>query len=412
MIDVEKIKETTDMLALVEQDTPLRKLATTRGGEYAGPCPLCGGRDRFHVQPAAGTFMCRNCHPNWGDLIEYTQWTKHLEFRQACAALQPTAAGKPNQLPTITRSNAQLPTQPPPWQERGLRFLQDSQSALWSANGRKALQWLHARGLKDDTIRNWGLGYHQTKEWQDPALWQLQDRDKKVYLPPGVVIPWLLEGELWQLKVRALEHEDGPKILSIPGGHPALYGAHTLEGRDTAVLTEGEFDCMLLWQEAGDLVGTATLGSCTASPNDQTVQHLLTVKHILIAYDADQQGQRGAANWTWTRRARRITLPLNDSEGKDITDLWKADHDVRAWLTTHLANMPQAQRGVKSAVEVLTKGPTTQQQAVANGNKSLCVRCGNPTEPDALTEFCTPCCIELARENLAAQKKHLHGGQN
>ena len=31
---------------------------------------------------------------------------------------------------------------------------------------------------------------------------------------------------------------------------------------EPAILAEGEFDALLVWQEAGDLVGVATLGSC------------------------------------------------------------------------------------------------------------------------------------------------------
>ena len=32
---------------------------------------------------------------------------------------------------------------------------------------------------------------------------------------------------------------------------------------EPAILAEGEFDTLLLWQEVGDLVGVATLGSCS-----------------------------------------------------------------------------------------------------------------------------------------------------
>ena len=40
------------------------KASTTNGGEYHGPCPACGGRDRFHVWPEqryGGTYWCRGC---------------------------------------------------------------------------------------------------------------------------------------------------------------------------------------------------------------------------------------------------------------------------------------------------------------------------------------------------------------
>ena len=59
------------LLRLVEPDTTLVRIASTRGGEYAGPCPFCGGTDRFHVQPVTGKWFCRTCTPRGGDTIDY-----------------------------------------------------------------------------------------------------------------------------------------------------------------------------------------------------------------------------------------------------------------------------------------------------------------------------------------------------
>jgi DNA primase len=51
----------------------LKKIATTRDGEFAGPCPFCGGRDRFRVQPQEGLWFCRQCSPDgrWQDAIAF-----------------------------------------------------------------------------------------------------------------------------------------------------------------------------------------------------------------------------------------------------------------------------------------------------------------------------------------------------
>jgi hypothetical protein len=39
-VDAAAIKERVDLLELIGRDTRLRKVASTRGGEYAGPLPL------------------------------------------------------------------------------------------------------------------------------------------------------------------------------------------------------------------------------------------------------------------------------------------------------------------------------------------------------------------------------------
>lgn len=42
--------------------------------EMAGPCPLCGGNDRFTVDTVRDAFFCRNCmplNPHWHDVIDF-----------------------------------------------------------------------------------------------------------------------------------------------------------------------------------------------------------------------------------------------------------------------------------------------------------------------------------------------------
>src|ERR687886_594278 len=69
------IKQRTDLLGLIGTNTRLKKVAMTGGGEHAGPCPFCGGRDRFRVQPARGRWWCRGCSdgPRWQDAIGYVR---------------------------------------------------------------------------------------------------------------------------------------------------------------------------------------------------------------------------------------------------------------------------------------------------------------------------------------------------
>jgi len=47
---------------------------TRKGGEWSGPCPVCGGKDRFHVKRAsrrAGAVVdCRQCHAPYAELLK------------------------------------------------------------------------------------------------------------------------------------------------------------------------------------------------------------------------------------------------------------------------------------------------------------------------------------------------------
>src|SRR5215813_3575780 len=70
------------LLDLVPQDVPLRRVANTNDGEYAGPCPGCGGKDRFRVWPREGRYWCRGCGRR-GDTIQYLRHFHGLSFAEA-----------------------------------------------------------------------------------------------------------------------------------------------------------------------------------------------------------------------------------------------------------------------------------------------------------------------------------------
>jgi DNA primase len=70
---------------LVSDGSMFRRVAATRGGEYAGPCPFCQGVDRFRVWPeqAGGRWWCRQCGRS-GNLIQYLREARGMSFKEAC----------------------------------------------------------------------------------------------------------------------------------------------------------------------------------------------------------------------------------------------------------------------------------------------------------------------------------------
>ena len=82
-----------DLVALAERHTTLKRAS---GREWAGPCPRCGGDDRFHVGAGAegeGWWACRQCHSKRGDAIAFMQWlTPGLSLPEALQALTGSSA--------------------------------------------------------------------------------------------------------------------------------------------------------------------------------------------------------------------------------------------------------------------------------------------------------------------------------
>ena len=192
-----------DLLDLIGGDTPLRKTASTHGGEWCGPCPFCGGRDRFRVQPVRGRWWCRQCSPDdrWEDAIAYLQRRDGVTFLDAREALGCLDAPLPQQK-TFQRPLPPCARPSPTWQSSASRAALLCEQQLWTSRGERARTWLKARGLTDETLRRWAIGYTWGQSIED--LW----------VPRGIVLAY-------------------------------LFGRDHLIGHETLVLTEGEFDAML-----------------------------------------------------------------------------------------------------------------------------------------------------------------------
>src|SRR5262249_12118925 len=66
------------------------------GAERIGPCPKCGGTDRFSINVKEGVWNCRQCKPDdiSGDVIGLVEHLDNCGFEQAVETL--TQESKPN----------------------------------------------------------------------------------------------------------------------------------------------------------------------------------------------------------------------------------------------------------------------------------------------------------------------------
>jgi DNA primase len=98
------MSSSVDILTIAKRKTELRKIASTHGGEWVGPCPACGGRDRFHVWPdktdskrpeRVGVYWCRSC----GKAGDVVQWFVDFEGKRLSrgvrCAWDRSAGGRP-----------------------------------------------------------------------------------------------------------------------------------------------------------------------------------------------------------------------------------------------------------------------------------------------------------------------------
>jgi DNA primase len=333
MTDFTYLKERLDLLTEVEKDLgPGRR----SGRWHAWRCPFHDGKrlDDFQVTMDNGRYFCFGCRRS-GDVITWLHEYREMSWKEIedLAGSDSIPLAKPR--PEAKRQPE--PSGPPStaWQVRGLAFVADCESALWSTIGDQALDYLHARGLTDKTIRRYRLGYNLVDRRYLRASWSLPN-DKPVWLPKGITIPWLVDGDLWGVNIRRFK--DSPKYYKLPGSKSALLGAANLRGAEVVLLTEGEFDCMLADQELGDIAGVATLGSASKRLDLVTWGvYLLPVLAILVAYDRDQAGMSGqSALADRSARIHSVKIPVLKPGDKDLTDYWRAGGDLWEWFKYHL----------------------------------------------------------------------------
>ena len=79
-----------EKIETVLRERGILKTLKGRKGKFAGPCPNCGGRDRFGVDLSkgnGGVFNCRGCHASGGDAVALVCFLDGCDFLQAVETL-------------------------------------------------------------------------------------------------------------------------------------------------------------------------------------------------------------------------------------------------------------------------------------------------------------------------------------
>jgi len=356
MIDVKALNQTTDLADLVGHDTTLHKV--TAGGEMAGPCPLCGGTDRFHV--GAGWWFCRQCHPQRGDAVGYVQWRDAVGFRDACATLgavespqmqggrpvrQQGAHGREMSKGGFTRLPKEPQERGKAWAERADGFTTFCQGEL--AKGGKPLEYLLGRGLTMQTILGARLGYNPRDMKDAGPRWGFGDSER-VWLPRGWVIPCYEGGALAYVKVRRASGK--PKYVAVKGSHKrgVIYGLDDLpQDVGDVILVEGEYNALILRQALCGIAGVVSVGDAGNRPGPTALARLVTIPRWWALYDPDPAGQRGAAILgELSSRVQPIPWPKAwrdpSNPKRDLNDAAMAGQSLAARVIPSLGPKPTA----------------------------------------------------------------------
>lgn len=274
-IDTDAIKQAINLIELAGNYTELRRQSTQ---EYSGPCPWCGGTDRFHV--AADWFFCRQCHPKRGDAYDFTMLTDNCDFRQAHAKLSgtiPTIAPQDRVRP-VHRSISTAGYFNEEKQRAALRSSHDGLLTGTNADARAVMAYLAERGIEPATVAAFKLGYARV---HPPMAFDYSTKTESYPKQLAVAFPWFdAGGKLLAVKYRFLqdhtytdtEGKERTETKTSRGTQAGrMFGWQVWRGPEqhaTLIIAEGELNAMSLWQETHSAVDVLSAGS------EGTTQHL------------------------------------------------------------------------------------------------------------------------------------------
>jgi hypothetical protein len=224
------------------------------------------------------------------------------------------------------------PCEPPSaaWQSAAGAFLEWCQSALWGTDT-TGLDTLEVRGLNALTVSNAGLGYNPQHLTRSRAKWGLepdQDHGDMLYLPAGIVIPYIIGRQIYKIEIRTTTGK-----YTLPGSTNALWGADRVRPGRAAMLVEGVFNALTVKQEAGDLVMCVAIGAATHARRIRWIAALSRASQVLVATDAGAAGESAANYWLTVigERARRWRPYIDDPNA-----MHQAGLSVRDWVQAGL----------------------------------------------------------------------------
>ncbi|MBE2194002.1 MAG: toprim domain-containing protein, partial [Anaerolinea sp.] len=306
-----------------------------RGGRaHLWKCPFHLEQKGFSLAVWANGYRCFGACDTSGDALDWLKNYRRLSFVEALRVL----GERIEDIAPVERKCLKSPSEPPEWdwQRRAECVVSQAEETLWSDVGEPALNYLIGRGLTTRTIRAARLGYVPG----DCRSWQVIEG---MDVPCGITIPWFAADALWAVKVRRAYGT--PKYQQIKGGNVnGLYGADGLTDREVALFCEGEFDTLLAQQEAGDLAAAVTLSSATAIISSRWYAELTHCHTILVAYDRDAAGKKGAKRLlSLSPRFRIVEL----ATGKDITEFYLNGGDVYSWIEKELVTQCSSDQRLK-----------------------------------------------------------------
>ena len=347
---VEEIKSRIDIVELIGSYLKLQKA----GANFKASCPFHNERTpSFNVSPARQIWHCFGCGKG-GDIFTFVQEIEGAEFPEALKTLAERAGVELHPEDPNLRSEKNRLFQ---LMEEAAKFFESNLAAKPPSGGLIALAYLKNRGLADETVREFRLGY-ASEEWRALSQhlaakgFQFSEMEKAGLVIKRseyfdrfrgrIIFPIFdYNGRVIAFGGRIFpERENEAKYVNSPET-PLYQKSLTLYGlnkskqeilkKSECVLVEGYMDMIMSWQ--GGIKNVVASSGTALTEGQLKILRRLSEK-LIAAFDLDEAGE-GAAK-------RGITLALG------------AGFDVRV----------VARYGFKDPADAVAKDPKIWRSAV------------------------------------------------
>lgn len=276
----------------------LRKAKESSGGWVSACCPLHDDKNpSFAFNRKTGRFACfSGCGK--GGPIDFIMLTSGSSFKEALFDLGDSVG--------VPRPPTEKPSRPPIREDLVKKWAK----ALWA--NEEVLRFLREkRGISDETLKRFEIGWDAKRQRNTIPV-----RDER-----GNIV-----------NVRLYNGKKRPKMINYTEGRqkygspPRLFGLPRFKASSSkqVIISEGEWDCMLLDQEGF----TAVTGTHGADTFRLEWAAEFTGRDVVILYDCDKEGQNAvrktilpALRNSGAASVRNVVLPLKGTkDDKDVSD--------------------------------------------------------------------------------------------
>jgi len=343
---LERVKGAADIVEVVSAHTDLRR----QGARYVGLCPFHGERTpSFSVEPTEKLYHCFGCGVG-GDVIKFVEEKEGLGFAEAVEMLADRYGVELEREQEDPRAEAKRQ------QRRRLEQLLERSAAfyanyLWeSEEAGKARDYLAQRGLREEALRAFGVGYapsawdkilvrgqqagFRVEELRAVGLAQ-RGRSGGDYdrFRERIMFPIRdRRGRVLGFGGRAMRSDQGAKYVNTAETdflhrRQMLYGVDLAKAAiakaGRAVVVEGYTDVLALHQ-AGIEEAVGVMG--TAITPDQVGALSGMVEEVVLALDADSAGQEAMLRAQRVAAGRRMRLRVAAMPaGEDPAEMMAAE---------------------------------------------------------------------------------------